>query len=67
MAKKPIPQERLIHIKAVSKCYSANIIVPEKYAVGVLENMREGFAGLRKREAGDVLRVQTCVHNPTLF
>lgn len=66
--KKNTPQERLIHIKAESKFYSASVIVREENAVEVLTNMRDGWRRSDwRRKPNDFLKVQTCVHNPTLF
>jgi hypothetical protein len=73
--KKNKPQEKLIHIKAESKAFSAFIIVPESEAVRVLEDIRDGVGEMwdadiykkKKQLIGDKLVVNTCVHNPTLF
>ena len=68
MSKPKKPQEKLIHIKAESECYSVYMIVPEKKAVSVLEDIRDGFSDfIDHRKIRDKLTVQTCVHNPTLF
>lgn len=69
MKKKKSNPERQIHIKATSDCYKATVIVAEKNAVEMLEDIRANFLKMTKRERfkNDKLIVKTCVHNPTLF
>lgn len=74
MAKKKeqlIVQERIIHVKAESELYSVNALVPEKIAEKVLTDIRNNFSKLeqkmRDRFPNAHLKVQTCVHNPTMF
>lgn len=70
MAKKTIPTETIIHIKAESRFISSTELIPESKAVKRLENIRESFLYMKRRfdKKGDaVLKVKTCVHNPRLF
>jgi hypothetical protein len=63
--------ERIIHIKAESEIYSVNALIPEKIVEKVLTEIRDNFSKyhfrLIKLYPSAYLKVQTCVHNPTMF
>lgn len=65
------PHERIIHVKAESEIYSVNALIPEKIVEKVLVGIRNNFCKLNEKMKGkfpnSVLKVQTCVHNPTFF
>lgn len=68
MAKKKEVVEPIIHIKAESDLYSVNGLFPQSKCVKMLEEIRDNFMKARGRHGSRTgLKVQTCVHNPTLF
>jgi hypothetical protein len=67
--KKPIIEEKRIHILAKSPYFVVSELVPEAEAVTRLEQLRDSFErqDARHGRSRAKLTVATCVHNPTLF
>lgn len=62
--------EKIIHVKAISKYLSVNALIPERFAEETLKDILDNFLNQKWRfdDTGkEKLTVQTCVHNPTFF